>query len=160
MKLSEVKDHFGDQTACHSVIARKEAVIFIKPLSATGAEIPSLSDVKISTNAVRIEIFYLLGSVIVNSVGHRSAARTAVFPTWEIYLHMTAACIFINIFYDYIFQSEEFCYIIFHRAYRVLSCGVGNFSIKDFLVMLYFYFHFCNKNVGCSLSFSDGYPNI
>ena len=140
MKLPEVEDYFSDQTACHSVIGRKKAVIFIKPLSATWAEIPSLSDVKISTNAVSVEVFYLLHSVIVDSVCHRSAARTAVFSTWEIYLHMASACIFINIFYDYIFQSEEFCCIIFHRAYRVLSCGVSNFSIKDFLVMLYFYF--------------------
>ena len=28
------------------------------------------------------------------------------------------------------------------QGYRVLSCGVGNFSIKDFLVMLYFHFSF------------------
>ena len=140
MELPEVEDYFSDQTACHSVIGRKEAVTFINPLSATWAEIPSLSDVQICVDAVSVEIFYLLCSVIMDPVCHRSAARTAVFLAWEIYLHMAAACIFINIFYDYIFQSEEFCYIIFHRAYRVLSCGVSNFSIKDFLVMLYFYF--------------------
>jgi hypothetical protein len=36
----------------------------------------------------------------------------------------------------------------------------GIFILKDFLVMLYFYFRFRNKNVGRSLFFSDGYPNI
>ena len=34
----------------------------------------------------------------------------------------------------------------------------GNFIIKDFPVMLYFYFYI--KNVGCRLTIYDCYPNI
>ena len=59
---------------------------------------------------------------------------------WKLYVYFYLPFIFLNIFYDYIFQSEQFCYIIIHRVYKLPFGVCSNFILKDFLLMLYFYF--------------------
>ena len=67
------------------------------------------------------KILDLLHTVVVDPVCPRSAAGTGMLLSRQLQLHMASVCVFINIFYDYIFQSEKFCCIIFHRAFRLGS---------------------------------------
>ena len=106
------------------MVTGKETVALTKTFSALSADIPSLPDMQICMNSMNIEILDFLLSIVVDTVYHRAATRIAVLSSWKAYLYMIPIVIFINIFYDYLFQSEQFCYTIFHRAYRFLSCCV------------------------------------
>ena len=102
----------------------EETVALTKTFSALSADIPSLPNMQIFMNSMNIEILDFLLSIVVDTVYHRAATRIAVLSSWKAYLYMIPIVIFINIFYDYLFQSEQFCYTIFHRVYRFLSCCV------------------------------------
>ena len=67
------------------------------------------------------QIFDLLYTVVMDLVCYCSTAWAFMLSSWQFQLYMTLSFDFINIFYDYIFQSEQFCCIIFHRAYGFLS---------------------------------------
>ncbi|MCD8192249.1 MAG: hypothetical protein LUD55_05575, partial [Oscillospiraceae bacterium] len=79
-----------------------------------------------STPTIDTEPIYLLAegravldtlfSVVVDFVSLLSAAGAAVLLAGQFYLNVSADRIFPNIFYDYVFQTEQFCCIIFHRA--------------------------------------------
>ena len=69
----------------------------------------------------RSYIFDLLLSVVVDPCCLYSAAGAFMYPSMQFNLYMPVFFVFPSVFYDYIFQSEKFCCIIFHRAYDFLS---------------------------------------
>ncbi len=66
----EITYHLGDQTARNSVVTGKEAVLFAETLAAGFTDISSFSDMEICVNAVSVEVFNLLHSVIMDAVGY------------------------------------------------------------------------------------------
>ena len=68
MEASEITYHLSDQTVRNSVVTGKKAVLFAETLSASLTGISPFSDMKICANAVSIEVFDLLYSVIVDAV--------------------------------------------------------------------------------------------
>ncbi len=58
--------------------------------------------------SVHVQILDSLDSVVVNALCLALAARADVLPPGQFELYAAAGFIFINIFYDYIFQSEQF----------------------------------------------------
>ena len=52
-----------------------------------------------------------LHAIVVNTICLSAAARAFMSFAWKLYVYFYLSFIFLNIFYDYIFQSEQFCYI-------------------------------------------------
>ena len=86
----------------------KKAVFLIEPLPAGTADIPTFSQVQICMHSVHIQILDSLDSVVVDALCLVLTARAAVLLPGQFELYTAACFIFINIFYDYIFQSEQF----------------------------------------------------
>ena len=57
-------------------------------------------------HSTHVQILDSLDSVVVDAFGLALAARAAVLPPGQFYLYAVAGFIFMNIFYDNVFQSE------------------------------------------------------
>ena len=117
--ISKVLDDAGIFAARHAVVAWEKAVLLIKPFPTAVAYIPPLTKIEIDVLAKSRYILNLLLSVVVNSICLRSTTRAAMLTTGQFKLYMACAFIFPDFFDDYIFQSKQFCGIIFveHRAF-------------------------------------------
>ena len=85
----------------------------------------SLPQMQICVQTANAYVLDSLVPVIVYAVGLLAAAGADMRSPWHFQLYVKAVFIFIDIFYDYIFQSKQFCCIIFHRAYRSPFDGVS-----------------------------------
>ena len=59
-------------------------------------------------HSAHIYILDSLDPVVMDTLCLALTAWTDVFPPGQFYLYAAGGFIFINIFYDYIFQSEQF----------------------------------------------------
>ena len=86
----------------------KKAVFLIEPLPAGTADVPTFSQVQICMHSVHIQILDSLDPVVVNALCLALTAWADVFSPGQFELYAAARFIFINIFYDNVFQSEQF----------------------------------------------------
>ena len=117
--VSKVLNNSCILAARHTVVARKKAVFLVKPLAAAVAYISSLTEMKVDILSKRRYVPDLLYSVVVDLIGFGTAAW-AVMPTpGKFYLYVLFLLFIPYVFDDYIFQSEQFCGIIFveHRVH-------------------------------------------
>lgn len=149
-KVFEFDEYICYEPVRCSVVAWEKVITLKEALITVPASISALSHKQVCMDSMGIQILDLLYPVVMYLVCFIAAAGANMCTAWQFYFYVAAALIFINIFCDHIFQSKQFCGIIFHRAYSFISSGGGNFILKDFFVMLYFYFPFFIKNVGYS----------
>ena len=107
-QVLEVADHLCGEAVRHSVEPGKKAVFLIEPLPAGTAGIPTLSQVQICMHSMHVQILDSLYTVVVDALCLALTAWADVLLPRQLYLYAAACFIFINIFYDNIFQSEQF----------------------------------------------------
>ena len=115
------------------------------------ADVSAFSQQQVCMNSSYIQIFDLLKPVVVYFICFITAAGADMLTARLLYLYIAAILIFIHIFYDYIFQSQQFCCIIFHRAYKFLSLMLSHLHCKGFLcyALLLFLLFSHKLKVGC-----------
>jgi hypothetical protein len=90
------------------VVARKKAVFLVKPLAAAAAHISSLSKMKIDILSKRRNVPDLLYSVVMDLIGFDTAAWAAMPAPGEFNLYVLFLPFIPYVFYNYIFQSQQF----------------------------------------------------
>lgn len=117
--ISKVLNDAGILAARHAMVAWEKAVLLIKPFPTAVACIPPLTKIEIDVLAKSRYILDLLLSVVVNPICLRSTTWAAMLTTGQLKLYMVCTFVFPDFFDDYIFQSKQFCSIIFveHRGF-------------------------------------------
>lgn len=107
-QVFEAADHLCDEAIRYSVEPGKKAVFLIEPIPAGAADVHPLSHVQVCMHSVHVQIFDSLEPVVVDAFGLALTARADVLPPGQLKFYAAARLIFMNIFYDYVFQSEQF----------------------------------------------------
>lgn len=126
-------DNFCDKTVCNSIITWEKTILLVEALITAPADVSAFSQQQVCMNSSYIQILDLLKPVVMYFICFITAAGAEMLTARLLYLYIAAILIFIHISYDYIFQSQQFCCIIFHRAYKFLSLMLSHLHCKGFL---------------------------
>jgi hypothetical protein len=101
------------------VVARKKTVFLVKPLTAAVAYISSLTEMEVDILPKRRNVPDLLYPVVMDLIGFDTAAWAAMPTPGKFNLYVFFLPFIPYVFDDYIFQSQQFCGIIFveHRVH-------------------------------------------